>query len=29
MEVSAIRPGLRIAYIEAPDKVRIELLERS
>jgi lactoylglutathione lyase len=28
MEVTSIRPGLRIAYIEAPDKVRIELLER-
>ena len=23
-----VRPGLRIAYIEAPDKVRIELTER-
>ncbi len=28
MEVTSIRPGLRIAYIEAPDKVRIELAER-
>ena len=23
-----VRPGLRIAYVEAPDKVRIELTER-
>jgi hypothetical protein len=24
-----VRPGLKIAYIEGPDKVRIELSERS
>ena len=27
-EPQQVRPGLRIAYIEAPDKVRIELTER-
>ena len=27
-EPTQIRPGVRIAYIEAPDKVRIELCER-
>lgn len=28
VEPMQVRPGLRIAYIEAPDKVRIELSER-
>ena len=28
VEPMHVRPGLRIAYIEAPDKVRIELSER-
>ncbi len=28
VEPQQVRPGLRIAYIEAPDKVRIELTER-
>jgi len=28
VEPIQVRPGLRIAYIEAPDKVRIELSER-
>lgn len=28
-DVTNVRPGLRIAYIEAPDSVRIELSERS
>jgi catechol 2,3-dioxygenase-like lactoylglutathione lyase family enzyme len=28
VEPLQIRPGLRIAYVEAPDKVRIELSER-
>jgi catechol 2,3-dioxygenase-like lactoylglutathione lyase family enzyme len=28
VEPLQVRPGLRIAYIEAPDKVRIELSER-
>ena len=28
VEPLQVRPGLRIAYIEAPDKVRIELTER-
>ncbi len=27
-EPSTVRPGVRIAYIEAPDKVRIELTQR-
>lgn len=27
-EVTNVRPGLKIAYIEAPDRVRIELSER-
>jgi lactoylglutathione lyase len=29
MEPRTIRPGVRIAFVEAPDNVRIELLERS
>ena len=29
IEPMQVRPGLKIAYIEAPDKVRIELSERS
>jgi len=29
MEPRIIRPGVRIAFIEAPDNVRIELLERT
>ncbi|NNK94213.1 MAG: VOC family protein [Desulfobacterales bacterium] len=29
VEPMQVRPGLRIAYIEAPDKVRIELSERT
>lgn len=29
VEPMQVRPGLKIAYIEAPDKVRIELSERS
>jgi catechol 2,3-dioxygenase-like lactoylglutathione lyase family enzyme len=29
MEPRAIRPGVRIAFIAAPDNVRIELLERT
>lgn len=29
VEPLQVRPGLRIAYIEAPDKVRIELSERT
>jgi hypothetical protein len=29
MEPCTIRPGVRIAFIEAPDNVRIELLERT
>jgi len=28
VEPTQVRPGLRIAYVEAPDKVRIELSER-
>jgi len=28
VEPLQVRPGLRIAYVEAPDKVRIELSER-
>jgi lactoylglutathione lyase len=28
VEPMQVRPGLRIAYVEAPDKVRIELSER-
>jgi len=28
MEPRTIRPGVRIAFVEAPDNVRIELLER-
>jgi len=28
VEPMQVRPGLRIAYIEAPDKVRIEISER-
>jgi lactoylglutathione lyase len=28
VEPMQVRPGVRIAYIEAPDKVRIELCER-
>src|SRR6516165_1152973 len=28
MEPRTIRPGVKIAFIEAPDNVRIELLER-
>jgi catechol 2,3-dioxygenase-like lactoylglutathione lyase family enzyme len=28
VEPMQVRPGLRIAYIEAPDRVRIELCER-
>jgi len=28
VEPLQVRPGLRVAYIEAPDKVRIELSER-
>lgn len=28
MEPRAIRPGVRIAFVQAPDNVRIELLER-
>ncbi len=28
VEPMPVRPGVRIAYIEAPDKVRIELCER-
>ena len=29
LEPRTIRPGVRIAFVEAPDNVRIELLERS
>src|SRR5213594_800131 len=29
MEPRTIRPGVKIAFIEAPDNVRIELLERT
>ena len=29
VEPMQVRPGLKIAYIQAPDKVRIELSERS
>jgi catechol 2,3-dioxygenase-like lactoylglutathione lyase family enzyme len=29
VEPMQVRPGLRIAYVEAPDKVRIELSERT
>ena len=29
VEPMQVRPGLKIAYIEAPDKVRIELSERT
>ena len=29
MEPRTIRPGVRIAFVEAPDNVRIELLERT
>ena len=29
MEPRAIRPGVRIAFVRAPDNVRIELLERT
>jgi len=29
MELRTIRPGVKIAFIEAPDNVRIELLERT
>ncbi len=29
MEPSTIRPGVKIAFVRAPDGVRIELLERS
>ena len=29
VEPLQVRPGLKIAYIEAPDKVRIELSERT
>jgi catechol 2,3-dioxygenase-like lactoylglutathione lyase family enzyme len=29
MEPRTIRPGVKIAFIEAPDRVRIELLERT
>ena len=29
MEPRTIRPGVRIAFVQAPDNVRIELLERS
>jgi hypothetical protein len=29
MEPRTIRPGVRIAFIAAPDNVRIELLERT
>ena len=29
VEPRTIRPGVRIAFVEAPDNVRIELLERS
>lgn len=28
MEPRTIRPGVRIAFVQAPDNVRIELLER-
>jgi lactoylglutathione lyase len=29
MEPRTIRPGVKIAFIKAPDNVRIELLERA
>jgi catechol 2,3-dioxygenase-like lactoylglutathione lyase family enzyme len=29
MEPKTIRPGVRIAFVQGPDDIRIELLERS
>ena len=29
MEINNVRPGLRIAFIDGPDGVRIEILERT
>jgi len=29
LEPRTIRPGVRIAFVQAPDNVRIELLERT